>query len=273
MEKRLIPGTNESLPLVGLGTWQTFGTPHKLQIKNADEVLNRFLQEGGSVVDSSPMYGNAESVIGESATRLKIRDRLFLATKVWTSGKEKGISQINDSFRKMKTKRIDLMQVHNLVDVHTHLATLRKWKEEGRIRYIGITHYTSSAYPALMKLLRNEKLDFVQFNYNILRREAEKELLPLSLDKGVAVLINRPFEEGALFQRIANKQIPAWVSMYGIRTWSQYFLKFIISHPAVTCVIPASADLKHLAENMAAGSNKIPDENMRKEMVDYFNSL
>ena len=204
--KRSIPSSGEKIPLIGLGTWQTFDIGNSSEERAAlEEVLKTLVAKGASVIDSSPMYGASETVVGDLSARLKIRNKLFLATKVWTSGKEDGIVQMNESFRKMKTDKMDLMQVHNLIDVHTHLKTLRNWKEQGKIRYFGITHYTASAYPELMRLIKNEKPDFVQFNYNISVREAEKELLPLAKDKGVAVIINRPFEEGALFRTVKGK--------------------------------------------------------------------
>jgi diketogulonate reductase-like aldo/keto reductase len=212
-------------------------------------------------------------VVGDLSNELKIRNKLFLATKVWTNGKDAGIRQMNESFQKMKTTTMDLMQVHNLTDVHTHLKTLREWKEQKKIRYFGITHYTVSAYPELMRLIKNEKPDFVQFNYNISVRDAEKELLPLAKDKGVAVIINRPFEEGALFNTVKGKALPEWAKDYNINSWGQFFLKFIISHPAVTCAIPGTSKVKHLEDNIGAAIGKLPDESGRKRMKDYFDSL
>ena len=272
--KRSIPSSGEKIPLIGLGTWQTFDIDNSSEERAAlEEVLKTLVAKGASVIDSSPMYGASETVVGDLSSGLKIRNKLFLATKVWTSGKEDGIVQMNESFRKMKTDKMDLMQVHNLIDVHTHLKTLRNWKEQGKIRYFGITHYTASAYPELMRLIKNEKPDFVQFNYNISVREAEKELLPLAKDKGVAVIINRPFEEGALFRTVKGKALPAWASEYDIQSWGQFFLKFIVSHPAVTCAIPGTSKAKHLEDNLGAAFGKLPDENGRKRMIEYFNSL
>ena len=272
--KRSIPSSGEKIPLIGLGTWQTFDIDNSSEERAAlEEVLKTLVAKGASVIDSSPMYGASETVVGDLSARLKIRNKLFLATKVWTSGKEDGIVQMNESFRKMKTDKMDLMQVHNLIDVHTHLKTLRNWKEQRKIRYFGITHYTASAYPELMRLIKNEKPDFVQFNYNISVREAEKELLPLAKDKGVAVIINRPFEEGALFRTVKGKALPAWANEYDIQSWGQFFLKFIVSHPAVTCAIPGTSKAKHLEDNLGAAFGKLPDENGRKRMIEYFNSL
>ncbi len=272
--KRSIPSSGEKIPLIGLGTWQTFDIGNSPDERAAlEEVLKTLVAKGASVIDSSPMYGASETVVGDLSARLKIRNKLFLATKVWTSGKEDGIVQMNESFRKMKTDKMDLMQVHNLIDVHTHLKTLRNWKEQRKIRYFGITHYTASAYPELMRLIKNEKPDFVQFNYNISVREAEKELLPLAKDKGVAVIINRPFEGGALFRTVKGKALPAWANEYDIQSWGQFFLKFIVSHPAVTCAIPGTSKAKHLEDNLGAAFGKLPDENGRKRMIEYFNSL
>lgn len=272
--KRLIPSGNEKIPVIGLGTWQTFNVDNSEEERVALRgVLKTLVAKGSSVIDSSPMYGASETVVGDLAAELKIRDKLFLATKVWTSGKEEGIQQMNASFHKMRAKTIDLMQVHNLIDVHTHLKNLHEWKEQRKIRYFGITHYTTSAYPELMRLIKTEKPDFVQFNYNISVREAEKELLPLAKEKGVAVIINRPFEEGALFNNVRTKALPVWVKEYDIKSWGQFFLKFIIGHPAVTCVIPGTSKVKHLEDNLAAGFGNLPDEAGRKTMAAYFDSL
>ena len=274
IEKRVIKSSGAKIPVIGLGTWQTFDVDNSEEERAAlREVLRTLVAKGASVIDSSPMYGASETVVGDLSTELKIRDKLFLATKVWTSGKEAGINQMNESFSKMKTKTMDLMQVHNLVDVHTHIKTLRSWKEQGKIKYFGITHYTSSAYPDLIRIIKNEKPDFVQFNYNISVREAENELLPLAEDKGVAVIINRPFEEGALFTSVRGKNLPEWAKEYDINSWGQYFLKFILSNPAVTCVIPGTIKVKHLEDNLGAGFGKLPDQAGRKKFIEYFKNL
>jgi diketogulonate reductase-like aldo/keto reductase len=200
IEQRAIPVSGEKIPVVGLGTWRVFDAGNSKERRaGLLEVLKTLYKNEASVIDSSPMYGSSETVIGDLSQQLSIRAKLFLATKVWTSGKEDGIRQMNQSFSKMKTEKMDLMQVHNLVDVHTHLKTLRKWKEEGKIRYFGITHYLTSTYPEMANLIKKEKPDFIQCCYNIATREAERELLPLAKENGVAVLINRPFEEGNLF--------------------------------------------------------------------------
>lgn len=271
IDKRAIPSSGQRIAAVGLGTWQTFDVDNSEEERLAlKEVLNKLVEKGASVIDSSPMYGASETVVGDLSSQLKIRPSLFLATKVWTNGRQEGINQMNASLSKMRTEVMDLMQVHNLMDVQTHLKTLRDWKEKGKIKYIGITHYTSSAYPELMRLIKNEKPDFVQFNYNISVRDAERELLPLAKDKGVAVIINRPFEEGALFSNVKGKTLPGWAADYDIKSWGQFFLKYILSHPAVTCVIPGTSKVKHMEDNLGAAFGRLPDEKGRKKMADHY---
>ena len=219
------------------------------------------------------MYGTSESVVGDLVSELEIRKSLFFATKVWTSGKEDGIQQMNRSFSRMKTQTMDLMQVHNILDFKTHVKTLKNWKEEGKIRYWGLTHYTVGSYPELMRIMQNDQPDFVQFNFNIRTRDAEKQILPLAQDKGIAVLINRPYGEGALFGRVKGKELPEWASNYDIKSWGQFFLKYIVSHPAVTCAIPGTSKVHHLEDNLQAAYGKLPDEKGRKQMADYFDGL
>jgi len=271
---RPIPRSGESLPVIGLGTWQTFdvgGDPAaRAPLK---EVLREFAQFGGSVIDSSPMYGSSESVVGDLAGELKLRPKLFIATKVWTTGREAGIRQMEESFRRLRAEPIDLMQVHNLVDWRTHLATLRRWKEQGKIRYIGMTHYTASAYDDLARVVASEEIDFVQLNYSVAEREAERRLLPLAAEKRLAVLINRPFAGGPLFRKVLGKPLPGWAKEIGCATWAQFFLKFVISHPAVTCAIPATSKVAHLTDNMQAGAGKIPDAGTREAMAKYIAGL
>jgi aryl-alcohol dehydrogenase-like predicted oxidoreductase len=268
--RRPIPRSGEALPVIGLGTWQTFDVGGD-QAARAPlrEVLGEFARLGGSVVDSSPMYGSSESVAGDLAAELKLRKQLFIATKVWTSGREAGIRQMEQSFRRLRAERIDLMQVHNLVDWRTHLATLRQWKEQGKIRYIGVTHYTASAYDDLARVLESEEIDFVQLNYSVAEREAERRLLPLAADRRIAVLANRPFAGGPLFRKVRDKKLPPWAKEIGCATWAQFFLKFVVSHPAVTCAIPATSKVTHLTENMQGGMGNIPDGAMRQRMVKY----
>lgn len=272
--KRIIPSSGQFIPAIGLGTWRVFDAGASRDRRaRLTRVLQNLQTGGGTVIDSSPMYGSSETVVGDLTNELQIRNSLFLATKVWTRGREEGIRQMNESIGRMKAGTIDLMQVHNLVDVHTHLPVLRKWKDEGRIKYIGITHYLPSVYQEMMKLIREERLDFIQCNYNIAVRDAERELLPLAKDKGVAVLINRPFNEGGLFDAVRGKPLPAWASDYGIAGWPSFFLKYLLSNPAVTCAIPGTSDPVHMVENLQAGMGDLPDEKTRKRMVAYFDSL
>jgi len=274
LQKRTIPSSGEKIPAIGLGTWRTFDAGNdankRIQLK---EVLTVLTRDGASVIDSSPMYGSSETVVGDLSEALQARPSLYLATKVWTSGKQAGIEQMDASFRKMKTKVMDLMQVHNLVDAKTHLKTLYDWKAQGKVRYIGITHYLPSAFDEMARLIQNEKLDFIQCCYNIRVPDAEKYLLPLAKDKGVAVLINRPFEEGALFNYVEGKSLPSWSKEMQIKSWAQYFLKFILSNHAVTCVIPGTSNPQHLAENIQAGNGHLPDEKTRKRMAEHFRDL
>jgi aryl-alcohol dehydrogenase-like predicted oxidoreductase len=268
--KRNIPRTGDLLPVIGLGTWQTFDVPDQKSARAPlREVLREFTRLGGSVIDSSPMYGKSESVVGDLAAELGIRNHLFLATKVWTRGREAGIQQMEESFRRLRTQQIDLMQVHNLMDWRTHLVTLRRWKDQNRIRYIGVTHYTASAYGELASVLETQDLDFIQINYSIIERDAERRLLPLALDRQIGVMVNRPFAEGALFRRVRGKSLPSWAKQIGCATWSQFFLKFIISHPAVTCVIPATSKTEHLLDNMQGGIGPLPDAETRERMARY----
>ena len=236
-------------------------------------MLSLFVKLGGRVIDSSPMYGRAEEVIGELTSAVGIREKLFLATKVWTRGKENGIKSMERSMALLRTTRIDLMQVHNLLDVQTHLATLRQWKEQGRIRYLGVTHYNSSAFPEIEKILRTEKLDFLQINYSLMEREAEQHVLPLAQERGVAVIVNRPFGAGDLFDKVRSKPLPDWAGDFGCRSWAQFFLKWIVAHPAVICAIPATGKPQHLEDNMQAGFGGLPDANTRRRMIELVRTL
>jgi diketogulonate reductase-like aldo/keto reductase len=250
---------------IGLGTWQTFDVP-KPGYAPLREVLGEFVTLGGQVVDSSPMYGRSEEVLGELTVELGVREKLFVATKVWISGRQAGIAQMNDSERKLRGK-VDLMQVHNLLDVDTHLETLRDWKNAGRIRFIGITHYTSGAYDALIRILGRGGIDFLQVNYSLAEREAEQRVLPFARDHGVAVLINRPFGGGSLFREVRNKPLPAFAKELGAESWAELFLRFVVSHPAVTCAIPATSKVEHLRRNMRAGKGPMADEGMRRRVA------
>ena len=273
--RRPIPSTStwhisESIPAVGLGTWRTFdvgdSTAEREPLK---EVLRRFVALGGRVIDSSPMYGAAETVVGDLTADLRIHDSLFLATKVWTSGREAGVAQMERSLQRLRTRRLDLMQVHNLVDWQTHLRTLREWKQAGRLRYLGVTHSTAGAYGELERVMRSEPLDFVQLNYSLGEREAERRLLPLARDRGIAVLVNRPFAAGGLFGRVRGQPLPPWAADFDCESWAQFFLKWILAHPAVTCVIPATSRPEHLTDNMRAGQGALPDAATRERMVAF----
>jgi diketogulonate reductase-like aldo/keto reductase len=273
MLTRTIPSSREKLPVIGLGTWQTFDVNSDTEMAPLKEVLIALQKQGGSVIDSSPMYGRSEEVVGLLSTELGLNKKLFMATKVWTSGKNEGIQQMQQSLEFLKRDQIELMQIHNLVDWQTHLSTLREWKEKRKIKYIGITHYSESAYQKIETILKSEKIDFLQINYSISSRKAEEKLFPLAEEKGVAVLINRPFEEGALFTRVKGKELPAWASHYGCATWGQFFLKFILSNSAVTCIIPGTAKQKHMLDNAAAGFGRIPSASEKKVMASYFQKL
>ena len=271
---RRIPKTGEALPAVGLGTWQVFDVAGDAkELEQAREALKAFVDLGARVVDSSPMYGSSESVTGQLAAELGVQSKLFVATKVWTSGREAGIRQMQDSMKKLRVERLDLMQVHNLVDAPTHLATLREWKKSGRVRYIGVTHYHAGAHEELEKYLRPGDLDFVQVNYSLAEPEAGRRLLRAAADSRTAVIVNRPFAEGAMFSRVKGKALPEWAKEIGCASCAQFFLKWILAQPAVTCAIPGTRNPKHVTDNLGAASGSLPDEAMRRMMSDYFGSL
>ena len=272
--KRPIPRSGEPLPVVGLGTWQTFDVgPNASERAELKAVLQLLIERGANVVDSSPMYGRAERVVGDLAADLGIHPKLFIATKVWTSGREASIRQMENSFRLLRTERIDLMQVHNLLDLATHVKTLREWKIEGRIRYLGITHYHEGAHRDLERLVKTRDYDFVQFNYSMTEREAEERLLPACADSGTAVIINRPFAQASLFGKVKGKPLPPWAADLDCTSWAQFFLKYLLGHPAVTCVIPGTRRTTHLRDNLQAGTGRLPSEAIRKRMVQYIESL
>ena len=272
--QRLIPRTGESLPVIGLGTWQTFDVG-KTASERAPlrDVLREFVRIGGRAIDSSPMYGESERVVGDLAAELGVQKQLFLATKVWTTGRDAGIRQMEQSFQLLRTQTMDLMQIHNLVDWRTHLATLRQWKEQGKIRYLGVTHYTKSAYQEVARVLEAEEPDFVQINYSIAERDAEQRILPLAAEQRIAVLVNRPFAEGALFSKVRGRRLPPWAEDIGCASWAQFFLKFVVSHPAVTSAIPATSKVQHLVDNMQAGMPPLPDAAMRHRMARHIAEL
>lgn len=265
---RTVPSSGEALPVIGLGTWQTFdvGSSGGERAPLA-EVLEAFVGRGGRVIDSSPMYGRSEEVAGDLTAKLATKAKLFIATKVWTSGREEGIRQMEDSMRKLRVKAIDLMQVHNLLDVDTHLDTLERWKREGRVRYLGVTHYTASGAEDVARVIERRKVDFVQINYSVAERAAEKRLLPLARDRGVAVIANRPFAGGEMFRKVRGKPVPEWAGEIDCETWAQLMLKFVVSHPAITCAIPASARVEHTRDNMQGGYGRMPDAKMREAIA------
>ena len=271
---RTIPVSGEKIPAVGLGTWEVFDVDlNPDNERQLGDLLALFVKLGGRLIDSSPMYGRSEQVIGALATKLGLHDKLFLATKVWTRGRAEGIESMERSMSRLQTKRIDLMQVHNLVDVSTQLATMRDWKGQGRFRYLGITHYNSSAFGQVEKILGSEKLDFLQINYSIMEREAEERILPLAQERQVAVIVNRPFGGGNLFSRVRSKPLPAWAAEFDCKSWAQFFLKWILGHPAVTCAIPATNKIDHLRDNLAAGTGRLPDAKTRRRIIELASSL
>lgn len=272
---RVIPSSGEKIPAIGMGTWLTFGidTNNTQQLDSRIAILQEFLQKGGGVLDSSPMYGTAEEVIGIGLERINNQQSLFSATKVWTTGNRQGVLQMEQSRQLWGVNRLDLMQVHNLLDWETHFPNLLAMKQAGEIRYVGVTTSHGRRHKELEQLMRTQALDFVQFTYNLLDREAENVLLPLAKDRGIAVIINRPFQGGGLFGRFERYPLPAWSLEIDCANWAQFFLKFIISHPAVTCAIPATSQLEHLRENMAAGYGELPDKAMRQKMIQYIKAL
>lgn len=273
MMSKTIPGSGESLPVVGLGTYNVFdveSTPAEIELRR--KIVELLTRSGGSLLDTSPMYNRSEKVIGDIVSSGTDREQLFLATKVWTDGKDAGIRQMQRSAELMQTDVIDLMQVHNLRDTALHMETIREWQESGQIRYSGLTHYTAGAHDALAREMERFKPDFIQINYSMGERQAEEHLLPLAKDLGVAVLINRPFQTGTLFRAVSGIEIPDWAKEFAV-SWGQFFLKFIISHPAVTCVIPATSKTKHMIDNLGAGTGILPDKAMRKRMSDFFASI
>ena len=272
--KKAIPKSGELLPVIGMGTSRTFDVGDDTEMRaQLAKVLQSFFDLGGALIDSSPMYGSAEQVTGDLLKDINNSDALFAATKVWTWGKQAGIEQMQRSSQRMGVKVFDLMQIHNLRDWRVHLATLKQWKAEGKVRYIGITTSHGRFHDELEVILENEPFDFVQFSYNIDNRVVEQRLLPIAQERGIAVLVNRPFARGELFQKTKGKALPAWASEFDCQSWGQFFLKFVVSHPAVTCAIPATSKPRHMLDNMGAGFGRLPDATMRKRMIDFYASL
>jgi diketogulonate reductase-like aldo/keto reductase len=265
---RPIPSSGEEIPVIGLGTYATFDVGKDASERAPlEQVLLAFVAAGGKLVDSSPMYGQSEEVVGDLAAKLELRPKLFVATKVWTTGKEQGIGQMRASMRKMRADPIDLIQVHNLTDWKTHLDTLDGWKKEGKVRYVGVTHYTASAHAELAEVVAKRKVDFVQVNYSVAERDAEQKVLPIARDRGVAVIANRPFTAGGLLRRLSGKPLPSWAGEIDCASWAQILLKFVIAHPAITCAIPATSNPEHMKDDMKAGFGRLPDEAMRAKIL------
>lgn len=272
---RPIPSTGEAMPVVGLGTWPVFdvGTDERAR-RPLREVVRRLVDAGGRMIDSSPMYGRAEGVTGDLVAGLGIRPKVFLATKVWTSGRDAGIAQMRRSASLLRSDAIDLMQIHNLVDWRTHLATLRRMKDEGRIRYLGITHYTSRSLAELARILETEPgIDFVQCGYSLAMRAAERDLLPVAAARGVAVIVNQPLGQGGLLRRVGGRPLPDWAGEFDCASWAQLLLKYVLAEPAVTCVIPATRDPEHMTDNLAAGRGRLPDEGERRRLRALWDAL
>lgn len=267
---RRIPSSGDEIPSIGLGSWQTFDVgPGEAERAPLRDVLRRFVALGGRVIDSAPMYNRSEGVIGDLTRELELRSRIFLATKVWTRGRTEGVRQMQTSLERLRAEQIELMQVHNLVDMDAHLETLAGWKADGRVRYVGVTHYTASAHAQLERAITMHDVDFVQLNYSLAEPEADRRLLPLAAERGVAVLVNRPFAEGSLFSHARGRELPAEAGSFGARSWAQVFLKWILGHPAVTCVIPATSNPRHLEDNMGALIGGLPSEAMRRRILDW----
>lgn len=273
MHTRNIPGSDESLPVIGLGTYNVFDVAGSNQeIADRKAIVDLMIERGASLIDTSPMYNRSENVIGDIIAAGTDRDVLFLATKVWTNGRAQGEAQMRESANLMRTRVIDLMQVHNLRDLDVHMATIREWQSEGLIRYNGITDYRASALDEMEAAMRTHKPQFIQINYSLGEREAEQRLLPMARDLGIAVLINRPYYTGRLFRNVSNKTLPDWASEF-CDSWGQFFLKYIVSHPAVTCAIPATSKLHHMADNLGAGFGTMPDLATREKMASFFEDL
>lgn len=268
MHRRKIPSSGEMLPVVGVGTWRTFDVGGKPEDRAPlAEVLRLLFEAGGSVIDTSPMYGSAEAVVGDLLAAAGTRSKAFIATKVWTTGRDSGVSQMRNSFRLLKTDRVDLMQIHNLVDWRAHLPALKEWKAEGRLRYLGVTHYTQSAHDELESVMRAETWDFVQLNYALDDRAVERRLLPLAQERGIAVIVNQPFGGGGLLRKLMARKLPDWAGEIGAASWAQLLLKFVLANPAVTCVIPGTGKPEHMRDNLQAGIGSYPDAVLLKRLT------
>jgi aryl-alcohol dehydrogenase-like predicted oxidoreductase len=270
---RPIPSSGEEIPVVGIGTARRFDVDSAEDMATLREVLAAFAMMGGQVVDTAPSYGRAEIVVGELVNAIGNRDDLFLATKVRAEGREAGVEQMEESFRRLHIDRIDLMQVHNLVDVETQLATLREWKAAGRIRYLGVTTSSARQYEAFERVIGEQEMDFIQVNYSLGDRGAGERILPLAADRGMAVLINLPYARGRLFQKVGDRPLPEWAAEFDCESWGQFFLKFVLSEPAVTCAIPGTAKMTYLVDNLGAARGRLPDPELRQRMIGFYDSL
>ena len=274
MLMKAIPSSGEKIPVIGMGSSRTFEVgDDQDQRDRLTQVLQAFFDQGGTVIDTSPMYGSSELVLGELLANVQNKQSLFMATKVWTEGRQEGITQMQESMDLLHTPVIDLMQIHNLLDWKVHWETLAEWKQQGRVRYIGITTHRGYDHDELAHVMQNYPIDFIQFSYSIANRKAEQHILPLAAERGIATMVNRPFQRGDLFRHVKGKELPAWAADLDCNSWGQFFLKFVISHPAVTCTIPATSKVHHMVDNMAAGFGRIPDNNQRKAMLEYFDSV
>lgn len=272
--QRKIPSSGELLPVIGMGTSRTFNTASDAEsLTKLTAVIKAFFAAKGMVIDSSPMYGNAETRVGDVLRSMTSHPKVFAATKVWTSGREQGIADMQESARRMNVKHFDLIAVHNLVDWRTQLDTLKNWKKEGKVRYIGITTSHGRDHDEFIQVMKAEPIDFVQFSYNIGNLDAEREILPVAKDKGIATMINRPYQRGSLFRKSKGKALPAMAKEIDCTSWGQFYLKFILGHPDITCAIPATSKAKHMVDNMQANFGRLPDQNQRKEMLNIFNKL
>jgi diketogulonate reductase-like aldo/keto reductase len=274
MTTRAIPGSGEAIPVIGMGSSGTFDVGDDASAREPlRDVLGVFGDAGGRVIDTSPMYGPAESVLGELIESGALDSTPWLATKVWTRGRDAGAKQIETSMSRLRTQRLDLLQIHNLLDWRTHVPTIRALQDAGKLRYSGITHYRADAHGQLEQVLREQKFDWLQVNYSLAERDAETRLLPFCRDRGIAVMVNRPFADGAMFARVRGRPLPSWVGEIGCESWGQYFLKWVISHPAVTCAIPATSNPRHMRDNCGAGIGRLPDPEQRARMAKDWQAL
>ena len=274
MTTRKVPSSGEEIPVIGMGSSDTFDVGDDPASRDGLRgVLRSLVEGGGRVIDTSPMYGRAETVLGDLIDDLGLGPKLWYATKVWTRGRDAGARQIDESFVRLRTKQLDLLQIHNLLDWREHVPTLRALQAAGRVRYSGLTHYRADAHADLERVLGEEKFDWLQVNYSLVEREAEQRLLPFCRDHGIAVMVNRPFADGAMFARVRGRPLPDWAAEVGCRSWGQFFLRFVVSHPAVTCVIPATSKPQHMIDNAAAGLGPLPDEQQRRRMAEFWEGL